>query len=128
VPAKRILIIEDEQIVAQDLQNLLRRLGHTPIGSAGNGPDAIRMAAETQPDLILMDVRLDGDMDGVEASIEIARKCAVPIVYLTAYSDSFIARPSSMVFPFLCLAKPFSAAAVEAVIESALSECYGRSN
>ena len=125
---KRILIIEDEQIVAQDLQNLLRRLGYQPVGSTNNGPDAIRLAAETQPDLILMDVKLDGTMDGVEASIEIAKERAVPIVYLTAYSNSFISHPSNMVYPFLCVAKPFSAASVGAAIESALGLGYGRPN
>jgi two-component system, cell cycle sensor histidine kinase and response regulator CckA len=59
---KRILVIEDEQIVARDLLNQLKRLGHIPVGSAANGREAIKMAAETQPDLILMDIQLDGEM------------------------------------------------------------------
>lgn len=118
--AKRILVIEDEQIVARDLQNLLRRLGHVAIGTAANGEDAVRIAAETLPDLILMDVQLDGMMDGVQASFEITRRQPVPIVYITAFPGTFLCEPSKMVSPFLCVAKPFSAATVQAAIDSAL--------
>ncbi len=116
---KRILVIEDEQIVARDLQNVLRRLGHVPLGPAANGLDAIQMAAETLPDLILMDVQLDGAMSGIDASIEIASHRAVPIVYITAYPGTFIFDPSKMVHPFLCATKPFSESVLEALIESA---------
>ena len=118
--AKRILVVEDEQIVARDLQNMLRRLGHVPLGPAESGSDAIRLVVETVPDLVLMDVRLEGEMDGVEASIEIASKWKVPIVYITAYSQQFLAEPSRMVFPYLCIAKPFSPQALELTIDSIL--------
>jgi CheY-like chemotaxis protein len=94
VVAKRILVIEDEQIVARDLQNLLRRLGHRAIGQASNGPDAIRMAAETRPDLVLMDVTLEGKRDGLEVSLEIARHRSVPIVFITANAQSFVSGAS----------------------------------
>jgi CheY-like chemotaxis protein len=118
LPAKRILVVEDEYIVAHDLQNLLRHMGHVPVGCAASGPDAIRMAEEESPDLILMDVELDGPMDGVTAALEIRKSHSIPIVYLTAYSQSFIHGPSRMVHPFLCIAKPFSPAAVEAALHS----------
>jgi CheY-like chemotaxis protein len=121
-------VIEDEQIVARDLQNILRRLGHIPLGSTGNGPEAIRMAAETKPDLILMDVRLDGPMDGIEASIEIVESRPVPIVYITAYPGTFVYNSSKMVSPFLCVAKPFSAVHLETVIQSALGISSARPN
>lgn len=101
--AKRILVIEDEQIVARDLQSLLQRLGHRAIGQAANGPDAIRLAADTRPDLILMDLVLDGSMDGVEASIEITRHRSVPIIYITANSNSFIRGQSKRFTPFCAL-------------------------
>jgi len=128
VVSKRILVIEDEQIVARDLRNILVRLGHTPLGPAATGHDAIRMAAETSPDLILMDVELDGCMNGVEASIEIAREQPIPIVYVTAYPRTFVEDPSAMVSPFLCIAKPFSIPSLEAVIESALGISTHRPN
>ena len=119
--AKRILVVEDELIVARDLQNLLQRLGHRTVGQAANGLDAIRMAAETRPDLVLMDLVLDGRMDGLDTALEIARHRRVPIIYITANSNTIIHGPSKMVFPFLCVAKPFSAAIVETAIESVLS-------
>lgn len=113
-------MIEDEQIVARDLQKLLRRLGYIAVGSAASGQDAIRMAAETKPDLILMDIRLDGPMNGIDASLAIVKKQPVPIVYLTAYPGAFIYDASKMVPPFLCVAKPFSGPQLDAVIQSAL--------
>ncbi len=117
---KRVLVIEDEQIVARDLQNLLKRLGHLPLGPATNGLDAIRLAAETLPDLILMDIELDGAMDGVEASMKIVQQRPVPIVYLTAYPGTFICKSNAMVSPFLCATKPYSTQHLETVINSAL--------
>jgi CheY-like chemotaxis protein len=117
---KRILVIEDEQIVARDLQNVLRRLGHLPVGSAASGRDAIKMAAETQPDLILMDIRLDGPMNGIEASQAIVENRPVPIVYLTAFPGTFIYDASRMVSPYMCVAKPFSVPHLDAIILSAL--------
>jgi CheY-like chemotaxis protein len=118
VTPKRILVVEDELIVAADLRNLLRHLGHLPIGQASSGLEAIRMAAESRPDLILMDIRLEGELDGIETSSTIARTQTIPIIYLTANTDRFIGGTSQMVFPFLCVAKPFSAATVQAAIES----------
>jgi len=125
---KRILVVEDEFIVAWDLQNILRRIGHVPIGCATSGEEAIRMAAETLPDLVLMDVQLDGEIDGVAASMEITRVRPVPIVYLTAYSESFLKGPSTMVHPYLCIAKPFSAATIQTAIESIIGVPQVRPN
>jgi CheY-like chemotaxis protein len=125
---KHILVIEDEQIVAYDLRILLTRLGHIPLGPATSGPEAIEMAARTRPDLILMDVQLDGPMDGVETSAEIVKNRPVPIVYLTAYPGTFVRNPYSMVSPFLCAAKPFSAEGLEAIINRALGISTARPN
>ena len=118
--SKRILVVEDERIVAHDLQNVLRRLGHIPLGPAQSGTDALKLAVETLPNLILMDVRLEGEMDGVEASIEIASKWKIPVIYITAYSEVFLADPARMVFPYLCIAKPFSPQALALTIETVL--------
>jgi len=115
---KRILIIEDELLVARDLENLLRRLGHVPIGPASNGSDAIRLAREEKPDLILMDIRLDGPIDGVQAAIEIVRSHNIPVIYITANSRTFLDGNAEMVHPYLCVAKPFSELSVRAAIES----------
>jgi two-component system, cell cycle sensor histidine kinase and response regulator CckA len=125
---KRILVIEDEQIVACDLLNQLKRLGHIPVGSAANGREAIKMAAETQPDLILMDIQLDGEMNGLEASMKIVENRPVPIVYITAYPGTFLHHTSLMVSPFMCVAKPFSRLSLETVIKSALGTSSARLN
>ena len=125
---KRILVIEDEQIVARDLQNVLNRLGYVFVGSAATGREAIDMAAATQPDLILMDIGLDGPMDGIDASIEIVEKQAVPVVYLTAYPGTFFYNSSRMVAPFLCIAKPFSVPSLDAIIQNALGISAARPN
>src|SRR6185437_9525267 len=125
---KRILVIEDEQIVARDLLNQLKWLGHIAVGSAANGREAIKMAAETQPDLILMDIHLDGEMNGLEASMKIVENQAVPIVYITAYPGTFIHDTSLMVSPFMCVAKPFSKLSLETVIKSALGTSSARLN
>jgi len=126
--AKRILVIENEQIVAHDLNNLLKRLGYAPLGPATTGREAIQLAEQTKPDLILMDVKLNGGMDGVEASHEIVRNRTVPVVYLTGYPGTFICSPWEMVHPYLCLAKPFSERGVQAAIESALGVANGKPN
>jgi len=115
---KRILVIEDELIVARDLGNLIRRLGHVLIGHASNGQDAIRLASETKPDLILMDIRLNGPIDGVQAANEIVRRHRIPVIYVTANSDMFLDGHSEMVHPYICVTKPFSELSVQAAIES----------
>lgn len=125
---KRILVVEDERIVAEDLQNLLKRLGYVPLGPAASGREAIQMAADTHPDLVLMDVNLDGPMNGVQASMAIVEHRPVPVVYITAYPGTFICNSCEMVQPFLCAVKPFSASAIKAVVESAFAFSAERVN
>jgi CheY-like chemotaxis protein len=116
--AKRVLIIEDEWIVACDLGSLLVRLGHIPVGLAATASDGIRLAFEKKPDLILMDLQLDGPINGIRAATEIARRHKTPIIYITANSHLFLAGDSEMVYPYMCIAKPFSDQCVQAAIDS----------
>lgn len=118
---KRVLLVEDEQIVARDLQTVLRRLGYATVGIACTGLDAIQLAAETLPDLILMDVRLRGGMDGIEAARSIVKSQPIPIIYLTGYPSTFMSDSRGMVSPFLCVAKPVSVTNLQAVVETALA-------
>ncbi|HOW67545.1 MAG TPA: response regulator, partial [Verrucomicrobiota bacterium] len=83
----RILIVEDELIVAQDLKNRLNLLGYALAGSASSAATAIAVAEELRPDLVLMDIRLEGNTDGIAAAERIHRDLRVPVVFLTAYSD-----------------------------------------
>jgi CheY-like chemotaxis protein len=115
-----ILIVEDEKILAADLESKLRQLGYRVDGIATSGEEAVRLAHQREPSLILMDVRLSGTMDGVEAARRIQAKAPVPIVYLTAYSDLFLRDPSLMQAPGLCIAKPFLISDLREVMEIAL--------
>ncbi len=83
----RIQIVEDESIVAFDIQHRLAFLGYQTAGVASSGEEAIRLAGEVRPDLVLMDIRLKGPMDGVQAAEAIRTVHDVPIIFLTAYAD-----------------------------------------
>ncbi len=120
--AKRILIVEDEQITARDLGNMLQRIGHVLIGPVADGAEAVLVAAETKPDLILMDFRLDGPIDGLAASIAIASIQPVPIIYITGNVDSLMSDPSKLVHPFLCMEKPISSVSLKAAIDASFAE------
>ncbi len=117
---EKILIVEDEAITASDLQWHLGRLGYEISAIAASGDEAIRMAEEMSPDVVLMDVRLSGTMDGLEASRRIQEKRAIPILYVTAYPDVFLKFPAEMGKPNICITKPFSPAALQKSIEIAL--------
>jgi CheY-like chemotaxis protein len=120
--AERILIVEDEKILAADLEKRLRGLGYRVDSVATSGEEAVRLAQEKRPNLVLMDVRLSGAMDGVEAARQIQKNTGTPIVYLTAYSDLFLRDPSVMQAPGLCIAKPFLISDLQNVIEIALGK------
>jgi len=116
----RILVVEDEQIVAEDLRIKLGRMGHKVVGIATAGEEAIRLATETRPDLVLMDIKLQGVMEGTDAAQHIQRATGAPIVFLTAYPGVFVKDPGKMLAPGLCLTKPFSRKQLQSVIDSVL--------
>jgi hypothetical protein len=127
VARKKILIVEDETITVLHLRQHLSRLGYHVSGSASSGEEAVLMAEQLDPDLVLMDVKLAGKMDGVEASQRIQEKRPVPVVYLTCYPDVFLPGSGQMQQPGLCLSKPFSSPALENTIEIALGNRQHRS-
>ena len=114
----RILIVEDEQIVAADLESKLTRIGHRVVGTAGTGEDAIALAEQIRPELVLMDVRLKGSMDGTEAARQVQRLTGAPIIFITAFAEIFLRDPALMNPPGLCLSKPFSLNQLQAVLET----------
>ena len=116
----RILIVEDEQIVAKHIENHLRKGGYDPVGIAAQGEDAIKLAVELQPDLILMDIRLSGSIDGIQAAEKIRSRFNIPIIYLTAFADSETLERSRNTEPFGYLLKPFEAKVLYSTIEVAL--------
>lgn len=116
----RILILEDDRVVARDIQQQLRRIGHEVLAAGVRGEDAVSLALQTRPDLVLMDIRLEGTVDGVEAANQIRRQCQSPVVFLTAYSDDETVRRASHAEPFGFLLKPFEDSQLRTVIEMAL--------
>jgi two-component system, cell cycle sensor histidine kinase and response regulator CckA len=115
-----ILIVEDEGLIAKDLQGILRRLGyHVPM-TVGTGEQAVASARENRPDLILMDIQLRGEMDGVEAAASITAERDVPILYLTANSDEATFLRAKGTDPFGFLVKPYEERSLQAGIEMAL--------
>ncbi len=116
----RILIAEDEALIAIDLDMQLRDLGYTPVGHATRGDEAIELARTLQPDLVLMDIQLSGSMDGITAAQTIARRFALPVVFVTAFAaDETLAR-AKLSGPYGYILKPFSEREIRTVIEMAL--------
>src|SRR5882757_4651052 len=116
----RILVVEDDRVVARDIQHQLTRIGHTVVGVTPLGEDAVRLAVESHPDLVLMDIRLEGALDGVDAAQQIRDRGQVPVVFLTAYADDETLRRARTTEPFGYLLKPFEDSQLRTVIEMAL--------
>lgn len=83
----QILVVEDETIIAKDIQNMLKSLGYGVPAIVSSREEALKKVSEMRPDLVLMDIVLEGVMDGVEAAQQIRYHFDIPVVYLTAYSD-----------------------------------------
>ena len=118
--AARILIVEDEFAVAMELEDHLGALGYTVVDHVMTGADAVERAADTDPDLVLMDVRLDGPMDGVEAARTIRESQSVPVVFVTAYSDDETLQRATDTAPHGYVVKPFEERELYAAVEVAL--------
>jgi len=116
----RILIVEDEAIVSLDVQDRLRELGYEVTGVADRGDAALVMVASTRPDLVLMDIRLKGGMDGIAAAEEIRRHWHIPVIYLTAFSDDNTLQRAKVSEPFGYIIKPFEDREIQSAIEMAL--------
>ena len=111
----QILIAEDELLIVEDLRSKLRRLGHTVVGHATTGEVAVQKAIETKPDLVLMDVRLRGAMNGIEAAQRIREAHPMPVVYVTAHAAAVAEHANQQQHQFV-LKKPFSMAELKAVL------------
>ncbi|WP_394836443.1 response regulator [Pendulispora rubella] len=116
----RILVVEDERIIAADVAATLAELGYNVVGNAATGEEAIRKARSLSPDLILMDIRLIGPLDGIEAAEAIRCEQNIPIVYLTSHSDTETLRRAKSTEPLAYLVKPFRIPELRCAIEIAL--------
>lgn len=120
--ATSILIVEDEQIVAVDLQGVLETLGYRVAGTAASGEEACRIASESHPDLVLMDIRIDGPIDGIDTAREIRKTIDVPVVFLTAYTDRDTLDRAKDIGPYGYLVKPYAERDLQATIEVTLQK------
>jgi PAS domain S-box-containing protein len=116
----RILVVEDERIVARDLADTLEALGYSVVGSAATGEQAIELNRATRPNVILMDIRLAGAIDGIEAATQIRAEREVPVIYLTAHSDNDTLLRAKRSEPQGYLVKPFRNAELRCAIEIAI--------
>ena len=117
-----IQIVEDEILIAEDLKGCLKGLGYAVSDSATSGEEAIRKAEENHPELVLMDIGLNGDMDGVEAAAQIRARFDIPVVYLTAYADKKTLERAKITEPFGYVLKPFDEKELNSNIEMALQK------
>jgi CheY-like chemotaxis protein len=125
-PEPRALIIEDEILIAEELRERLSRLGFSVIAAVDSADEGIAIATRERPDLVLMDIRLKGAKDGVQAAEEIHQHVDVPIVYLTAYSDrQTVDRAKRTEFDGFIL-KPFQRRELQSTIEIAMQRHASR--
>ena len=118
--AAKILIVEDEAVVAMSLADTLKRMGYTTSGPVANGKQALQCAESDQPDLVLMDIRIQGEMDGIETAAELNKRHRLPILYLTAYTDDSTLSRAQVTEPYGYLVKPFEERELRSAIEIAL--------
>jgi len=116
----RILVVEDESIVALHIKSILESAGYTVSALASSGEEAIQRAADTHPDLVLMDIKLRGPMDGIQAAEQIRTRLNIPVIYLTAFADEATLQRAKITEPFGYLLKPFEEPELQISIEMAL--------
>jgi len=114
---QKILITEDEAVIAIELEKILAAMGHEVVGTAGSGQQAIEMARRLKPDLILMDIVMPGDVDGIAAAEIIKEEMDVSVVFLTAYAGDQVVERAKRVGPLGYIVKPFQEDQVRAALE-----------
>jgi CheY-like chemotaxis protein len=121
----RVLIVEDEAVVALHLRRELTKLGYTIAGVASTGKQALEMIAHTFTDLVLMDIHIQGEIDGIETARRIPRYLHVPVIYLTAYSEDATLNRAGDTHPYGYLIKPFQDRELHATLKMALMRAKG---
>ena len=112
-----VLLVEDETIVAMDLEERISRMGYQPTGRALSGQQAIELTAQLRPDVVVMDIRLQGEMDGITAAGEIYHQFAAPVIFLTAHSEDETLARAKLVSPYSYLIKPIKDSDLKSAIE-----------
>ena len=115
-----ILIVEDERIVAEDIQRSLQKMGYSVSAIVSSGEEAISKAERLKPDLVLMDIVLEGKMNGIAAASQIRSRFNIPVVYLTAYSGEKLLEQAKTTEAYGYIIKPFGDKDLQTSIEIAL--------
>jgi CheY-like chemotaxis protein len=118
----RVLIAEDERIIAIDLGRRMARLGHTVVANVRSGPEAISAAADAHPDLLLIDLQLAGPLTGREVAAQICAERPIPVIFLSGRAASADPPAEDFPCPEFFLAKPFSDPALAATIAAAMAD------
>ncbi len=116
----RLLVVEDDGIIAFDIVTRLGELGYADVAVAATGADAIRQAEQMRPHLVFMDITLKGDMDGIEAAEVIRDRFGIPVVYVTAHSDPSVRGRAMATSPVGYVLKPFTTGDLICAIRCAL--------
>lgn len=117
---RRILVVEDEAIIAADLRARLQAFGYDVVESVRSGEEALEAYADLRPDLVLMDIKLSGEMDGIEAALSLRKTWSAGIVFLTSYTDESTLKRAKLAQPLGFLVKPYEGAEIRSVLEIAL--------
>jgi two-component system cell cycle sensor histidine kinase/response regulator CckA len=115
-----ILVVEDERVVARDIQESLLRMGYDVIGTAASSTECLAHAAERRPDLVLMDIRIEGALDGIETARILRSRYGVPVIFLTAYADEQTVARAKATEAHGYILKPFRAGELRSAVEIAL--------
>lgn len=119
--AVKVLVVEDEMIIAADISMFLESIGYEVTGILPRGEDALKSIAQTPPDLVLMDIFLKGSMDGIETARYIYERYQIPVIYLTANADDATFERAKTTRPYAFISKPFQPSDVQRAIELALA-------
>lgn len=121
----RVMIVEDEAITAMATGAMIKRLGHVVSAAVGTGQDALRAFRRQRPDLVLMDIRLDGDLDGIETAKLMRRDSDVPVVFVTAFVDEVTRSRAAAACPFAFMLKPLDEYDLKEMLARLLPEVGG---
>ena len=115
-----VLVVEDESIVSKDIQHSLKKLGYNVVGASPTGEKAVELAGSENPDIVLMDIMLKGEMNGIEAAERIKALYAIPVIFLTAYADESTLSKAKITEPHGYILKPFKEIDLHTTIEMAI--------
>ncbi len=115
-----VLVVEDESIVSKDIQHSLKKLGYNVVGAAATGEKALELVASENPDIVLMDIMLKGDMTGIDTAARVKETKGIPVIFLTAYADESTLAKAKITEPYGYIIKPFKEIDLHTSIEMAL--------